>query len=433
MRKQAKYRMNDTSSKIGRWQGAGLLATTLLGTGVFILPQMTIAIAGNGALITWLVLTLAIIPVTLVFGRLAAKYPHAAGPAFFVEKAFGPIAGRTIGLLFLLIVPLGVPAAILMTFQFVEPLVELSSFSQLLCQLSVLLLLLVLNYRGIQVSAKLQFTLTLAIITVIVVLFGVSATSNSVTPNFNLVFNSENGLNINLIMAAAGIAFWSFLGVEAMTHLANDFKDPKKDLLPAMMIGTIWVGLIYLACTLLLLLFPSESDLAMVGTFNIILGDFGGGMGAQVIGILGITGGLASTNVYTASVSRLVWSFSNDRVLPGYFSKLNQHKVPVRALNLTLITMAVVLTLSFIFEQNLEDLIAWCNGIFVVIYFASMLAAIKLLERKNYPFILLGCLFCLMLGWGLGFRMIYAFILLFSTATLLWWQYTTQNKKLLTV
>ena len=92
---------------IGRWQGAGLMATTLLGTGVFILPQMTIEAAGSGALIAWLVLTLAIIPVTLVFGRLASVFPHAAGPAYFVEKAFGRTSGRTIGLLFLLVVPLG--------------------------------------------------------------------------------------------------------------------------------------------------------------------------------------------------------------------------------------------------------------------------------------------------------------------------------------
>ncbi len=65
------------------------MATTLLGTGVFILPQMTVAKAGSGALLAWALLTLAIIPVTLVFARLASRFPHAAGPAYFVERAFG--------------------------------------------------------------------------------------------------------------------------------------------------------------------------------------------------------------------------------------------------------------------------------------------------------------------------------------------------------
>jgi len=122
--------MKHIKGTIGRWQGAGLMATTLLGTGVFIHPQIAIATAGSAALLAWLLLTLAIIPVTLVFGRLASVFPHAAGPAYFVEKAFGRTAGRTIGLIFLLVVPLGAPAAILMTFQFVNALIPISGWSQ---------------------------------------------------------------------------------------------------------------------------------------------------------------------------------------------------------------------------------------------------------------------------------------------------------------
>jgi len=413
--------MNDKSNKIGRWQGAGLMATTLLGTGVFILPQMTIATAGHGALIAWLVLTLAIIPVTLVFGRLAAAFPHAAGPAYFVEKAFGASAGRTIGLLFLLVVPLGTAAAVLITFQFIDSLVKLSPTSQLLTQLSLLLVLFILNYRGIQVSAKLQFLLTLAIVAIVVILFGTS----SLQQNSAQVFAHREPLNLVTMLGAAGIAFWSFLGVEAMTHLANDFKNPKKDLIPAMMIGTLLVGIIYLACTLLLLMVPTSSELAMVGIFDQLLGGFG----AQIIGILGIAAGLSTVNVYTASVARLIWSFSNDGVLPGYFSKVNCHQVPVRALSVMLLTMAVVLTFTFVSGQDLEDLIAWSNGVFIIIYLASMMAAVKLLKSSNLPIIFLSCIFCLLLAWGIGERMVYALLLLIITAPLIHWQYKSNSSK----
>jgi amino acid efflux transporter len=93
--------MTSNHKKIGRWHGAGLLATTLLGTSVFILPQMTVDIAGPWALWAWALLTLAILPVALIFAKLSSRYPHAAGPAFFVEKAFGVTYGRTIGMIFL--------------------------------------------------------------------------------------------------------------------------------------------------------------------------------------------------------------------------------------------------------------------------------------------------------------------------------------------
>ncbi|RTR28874.1 L-methionine/branched-chain amino acid transporter [Shewanella atlantica] len=408
--------MNHIKGTIGRWQGAGLMATTLLGTGVFILPQMTIATAGSGALLAWLLLTLAIIPVTLVFGRLASAFPHAAGPAFFVEKAFGRTAGRTIGLIFLLVVPLGAPAAILMTFQFVNVLIPISGWSQVGIELGLLGLLFLLNFKGIHISAKLQFALTLAIVSVVVLMCGAGGMNIGKLEDFV----SGTSTDSTMVMAAAGIAFWSFLGVEAMTHLANDFKDPGKDMIPAMLLGTVLVGLVYLACTALLLLTSSElsSGLAMVTAFDRLFG----GYGAEVIGILGIAAGLATVNVYTASVSRLIWSFSREGVLPRYFDSLNSHHVPVRALSAVLLAMACVIVLTHVSGQELEHLIKWTNGVFVVIYLASMFAAAKLLSKRYLPLVCLGSLFCIMLGAALGVSMLYATVLIMLLAPLLWWQ-----------
>ena len=417
--------MDQIKGTIGRWQGAGLMATTLLGTGVFVLPQMTIATAGNDALFAWLLLTFAIIPVTLVFGRLAGAFPHAAGPAYFVEKAFGRTAGRSIGLIFLLVVPLGAPAAILMTFQFVEAIVPVSGWSEVAMQLGLLVVLFLLNYRGIHVSAKLQFVLTIAIVSVVALMFGAGGMNLHKLESISAGTSSDAGL----IMAAAGIAFWSFLGVEAMTHLANDFKDPNKDMIPAMMIGTVLVGVIYLACTGLLLMTQVDTGtgagLAMVASFDSLLG----GYGAQVIGILGIAGGLATVNVYTASVSRLLWSFSREGILPSYFASLNRHQVPVRALSAVLLAMALVIVLTYVSGQKLEHLMAWTNGVFVIIYLMSMLAAAKLLSKRYLPLVAIGSLFCIMLAFALGSSMLYALIMILVVAPILCWQKNYLSRK----
>lgn len=390
------------------------MATTLLGTGVFILPQMTLEKAGTSALWAWALLTLAIIPVTLVFGRLASRFPHAAGPAFFVEKAFGRTLGRSIGLIFLLVIPMGAPAAILMTFQFVTALLPLAGAELLVAQLLVIGLLWLANLKGLQVSAKAQFALTLGIVAVVLALFMALGVQHHAVelPDF------ESAWQTGPMMLAAGIAFWSFLGVEAMTHLAHDFREPEKDMIPAMMIGTVLVGLIYLGCTSLLWLVPSSTGVAMMGVFDALLG----GAGAQVIGVLGIAAGLATVNVYAGSAARLLWSFSREGIMPRYFQRLNDHGVPVRAQTAILGTMALVLTLVFVFKQDLEQLIAWSNGVFVIIYAMSMLAAWRLLGTSSRPWILLGLGFCIALGISLGERMAYAVLLLMLVLPLLWWQ-----------
>ncbi|GIU14766.1 L-methionine/branched-chain amino acid transporter [Shewanella glacialipiscicola] len=390
------------------------MATTLLGTGVFILPQMTIDKAQSGALVAWILLTLAIIPVALVFGRLASVFSHAAGPAYFVEKAFGRTAGRTIGLIFLLVVPMGAPAAILMTFQFVNALVPISGWSKVAVEVLVIFGLFLINLRGIQVSAKLQFGLTLCIVAVVVVLFS----ANSFQPDQLTILASHGMPEMPTVMMAAGIAFWSFLGIEAMTHLADDFRRPQQDMIPAMMMGTILVGVIYVACTLLLLLVPTDKSVAMIGVFDQLLG----GYGAQVIGILGIASGLATVNVYAASAARLVWSFSCEGILPRFFAVKNAHGVPIRALAALLSVMASVIVLTYISGQELEHLIAWSNSVFVVIYLMAMLAAAKLLPRHNWPLVALGCIFCVVLAFALGASMSYVLVLILVVAPFLWWQ-----------
>jgi amino acid efflux transporter len=414
--------MSQLSGTISRWQGAGLMATTLLGTGVFILPQMTIAIANSGAILAWALLTMAIIPITLVFARLASHFPHAAGPAYFVEKAFGNIAGRCIGLSFLLLIPMGSAAAILITFKFLYVLVPLTGIQELLAQLAMIALLLAINVKGIQVSAKLQFFLTLSILAIVVALL-IVAGFNSQPQKLSVILQDAE---FGPVLSAAGVAFWSFLGVEAMTHLANDFRDPKKDLVPAMMIGTILVGVIYIACTYLLIITPFESSLAMVDVFDQLLG----GYGAQVIGVLGAASGLAVVNVYSAGISRLIWSFSKEQVLPKYFDKLNQHQVPVRALVANLLTMALAIIFTYFSGQELEQLISWTNGVFVVIYSATMFAAVKLLSKKYLPLIACSLAFCVAVAISLGSSMIYAFIILVVLIPSLLWQrsHLTQNR-----
>lgn len=405
--------MSQTKHKIGKLQGIGLLTTTLLGSGVFILPQLTLDIAANGALWSWILLTLTIIPVAYVFGQLAAHFPHAGGPAHFVELAFGKVPGRTMGLIFLLVVPIGAPAGLMLTFQFVTPLIELIGIEFLLAQLLVLLGFFVINIKGIQVSAQLQFCLTV-IMTVLVLVLCIAMGFSEIDVNGLALqdYEMETGL------AAMAIAFWCFLGIEAVTHLANDFKHPQKDLVPSMVTGVLLVGAVYLGCTVLILAIPAQEKLAMITVFDTLLG----GNGALVIGILGIAGGLASVNVYVAGLSRLIWSFSREGVLPKYFSQQNQYDVPARALATLLSVMALALTLRFIFDLDLEKLIAWCNGVFVIMYLGSMLAAFRLLAKQHHVMVWFSCLFCLIMIWGLGWQMLYAIIMVSICAPLLWWQ-----------
>jgi amino acid efflux transporter len=416
---ERKHPMKATGG-IGRYQGAALLATTLLGTGVFILPQVSLQQAGGAAIGIWLVLTLLAVPITVIFGALAGAIPNAAGPAHFVGEAFGAVAGRVMGLLFLLVVPVGGSAALLMTWSFIEP--WFGAQYQLTGQLLFLGVLFALNRVGFQLSARLQLGLTLAIVAVVVLLLGAFFWQGAPLTAPGLELPAWSGIS-----AALALGFWSFLGVEAMTHLAQDFRDPARDMVPALLIGLLLVGLIYLGCSALLwaLAAPGES-LTMAQAFDRLCG----GAGQWVIGILGLCSGLATVNVYTASVARLTWSFSQQGVLPAWFQPLNRHQVPERALYLIIGLMAAVILGSSPFPQQLEALIGWVNGVFAVIYLASMLAALKLLPSRYRATAIVSALLCLGLMLTLGTLLWYAVAIMLLTTPLLWWQQHRQQRSL---
>lgn len=389
--------MTGLNKSITRWQGTGLLATTLLGTGVFILPQLTIAEAGDKALVAWLILIVAILPLGVVFAQLGKEYVSAAGPAHFVAQAFGTRYGQLTGILFLCVVPLGAPAALIMTLEFVKPLITLSALQSLLAELSILVLLFVLNVRGVKVSGVVQLGLTIAILGVVLMMMAAWATNTNIQPEA-----LQQGTNKGMINAF-GLAIWSFLGIEAVTHLSAEFKDVKRDFVPAVLSGLLIVGVIFLACTFLSTLAPKD-NLAMVGAYERLLGS----SGRWVIGGLGLAAGVATVNVYVLSLSRLTWTFSQEGLFPKSLQRLNNHQVPIFALLLVLLVCAGVLITSYLLELPFEMMIRWTNGVFVLIYFASMLAAWHLLKPKHRPAIVIGIAVCIAFAISLGSSMIYA-------------------------
>lgn len=406
---------------IGRLQGAGLLATTLLGTGVFILPGLTLTTAGGAAFWIWIVLTVLAVPVTLVFGQLAGTLPHAGGPAHFVQVAFGQAAGRVTGLLFLLVVPVGAAAALWMAWSFVEPWLGHDIWHALAAQYGFLILFYLLNRVGFQLSAKLQLALTLAIAVAVIALAALAMPQlHGTVPAW------PTTEEFPAIATAIALGFWSFLGVEAMTHLAQDFKDPERDMVPALLLGLSVVGVLYLLCTWLLWqLSPNPSaPLSMADAFGHLLGPIGTGL----IAALGLASSLAGVNVYTASVARLCGSFAEQGVLPRVLARKNAHQVPERALIFMLGLMAMLITGATVSGQQLADLISWVNGVFVFIYLASMAAAVRLLPKRFKPLALVSLGLCSLVVWTLGSSMSYAILLvLICTPCVLWQQARAPN------
>ena len=75
------------------WFSAG----TTLGSGWLFGAFVAVTIAGPAALVGWVLASILMTPIALVYAELGAMYPESGGPGRFARHAFGSLAGATFG------------------------------------------------------------------------------------------------------------------------------------------------------------------------------------------------------------------------------------------------------------------------------------------------------------------------------------------------
>lgn len=155
--------MNQLKQEITLLSGIGQLSTTLMGTGLFMIPAIAAGIAGHFSLWAWLILFVAVCPVALTFAALGKKYPSAGGTAFFVRKAYNARLERAVAWLFVSVIPVGVPAAVALAAGFLQQLLPAQFNNAILAQVLTVALLIGVNLAGTKSSGRLQTAIALSI------------------------------------------------------------------------------------------------------------------------------------------------------------------------------------------------------------------------------------------------------------------------------
>ena len=127
--------------------------------------------------------------------------------------------------------------------------------------------------------------------------------------------------------------------------------------------------------------------------------------------VIGYLACFASLNIYIQSFARLVWSQAQH--LPdGYLARLSANQIPRNALN-AVIGCCMLSTLGiYLLDINLDALIVYANGIFIIIYLLCMLAGCRLLTGRYRALAALGGVLCLLLLAMVGWKSLYAIIML---------------------
>lgn len=368
--------MSRLNQELSLLQGIGLLSTSLLGTGIFVVPALAATAAGGASLWAWVLLIALVLPVAFTFAQLGRNFPHAGGAPHLIGRAFGPRSERVSALLFLAALPVGLPAALNISTGFFQALFDMGRGEALAIQLATLGAMLWLGQRPAKASGMVQGAIAIAIIATVALIWWAGD-----LPHANQPLLPELTGSWHLMPAALGVMFWCFVGIEAFTHMGEEFKHPHRDFPLALLLGVLLAGLVYWACSLAVLSFHAYGDVTTdAASLPRMLDQLFGANARWLSALIGYLACFASMNVYMQGFARLIWSLADEGKLPRSLAQRNGHGVPARALLLVVVSCGVCVSLTALLDVSVDQLIRYANGNFVLIYLFSMAAGWVLLR-----------------------------------------------------
>ncbi|QSQ22390.1 amino acid permease [Pyxidicoccus parkwayensis] len=359
---------------LGLWQGVSLYVGSVLGSGVLVLPAIAAETAGPASVLAWLGLVLLSVPLALTYAALSRQRADAAGFSDAIERAFGPRWGAVAGWLFLAQVPMGTSVVALIAGEYGASVLGGGQDMAFAFGTVMVVTAYALNFVGLRVSATAQLV-TLAVIVLGLGLI-VGRALPEVQPQAFTPFFSKGPVAVGL---AAVQLFWAFVGWEAITPLAREFKDPR-DIWRASLLAVGIVALVYLPLAIVTIGAIGHGDGHGQTPLVLLAAKVFGPSASRVVGIAGLLLSFIPVNAYVAGTSRLAFALGERRQLPAWLGVTSASGTPHRALAALLTVVLVALSATWLGRLRIADLLPFSTSSFLATYVLSMAAAVKLLK-----------------------------------------------------
>ena len=358
-----------------------LYVSSVLGSGILVLPGLAAQIAGPASLLAWALLAVATLPFALTFAQLSARRPEAGGIYGFAREAFGrPVAIAT-GWLFAAWQYTGAPAVALIAASYLGFAFPLSRAVTYALAFAILLAAFLVNYRGITFSNRVQLAVIASIVGLIAVVVAVAAPSVR-AENFRPFFAHGTAA----VGTAAALIFWSFLGYENVSNVAEEFEDPRRDFRRAVYRAAAIVGLLYCAVGVATVGTASYRAGGSVAPFAALLEGVLGPAAAAGTALLAVFIVFGVVNAYTTGMSRVTVATARDGGFPAAMARLDPRTgAPRTALLVVLGGIAASLAIFYAIDISLTVALLLASGAAIAVYVIGCAAGARLYARAAPP------------------------------------------------
>lgn len=336
--------MEELERDLGLFSVLAISIGAMIGSGIFILPALALEIAGPAVILAYLLAGFLVVPAALSKSEMATAMPEAGGTYIYIERGMGPLLGTVAGvgtwfsLSFKSALALvgGVPYLLLLLDLPLKPVA-----------LTLAGVLILINIFGAKQTGRLQLAIVMVMLAALA-WFAVGSAPNVQEANYSGFFDrGASGL-----FAATGLVFVSYAGVTKVASVAEEVKEPDRNLPLGILGSLVFTTVLYVAIvsvvvgvvdaqqvtgSLTPIAVAAEATLGQFGVITIIL--------AAILALI------STANAGILSSSRYPFAMSRDQLAPPIFSTVSeQFDTPVAAITLTGAVLLVLIAFVPVLE-----------------------------------------------------------------------------------
>jgi APA family basic amino acid/polyamine antiporter/amino acid efflux transporter len=367
--------MLELKKTIGKWALLLITLNAILGTGIFFLPAIGAKYAGPASILSWIIMSIVAIAISMYFAELISMFPKSGGVYEYIKKAYGEFYSFIFGWTAWIIANITIAMLIVGSLFYLFPGQPL--FFNLGFSIAAILFFNYVSYRGTDISKKMLVffgVMTLIALFALIIPGIPSVNMNNFDPFFVMP--------IPLVFLAIYFVSETFFGWETATYLSEEVKNARK-VMPKML---IWTTIIIAAISLLLVFVSigtvghetfGQQDTPLVFLSNVFFGSEFSKIFAIIV-FIPLIGTAAS---WIVSSPRLLYAMSRDKVLIRSFQKIHKkYRTPHNAIIFQTVVTCFVTIVGF---ASYMDLLSLLIPLVLILYSVVLLSFVKL--RRTMP------------------------------------------------
>ena len=371
--------------RMGLVAATAMSVTIVVGAGLLTLPGLSYAQAGRLGHLPWLLMSVLMLPLLAVFAFFARRHPSAGGVVGYIRLSLGPRLGAASEAIVIGTSSLGLPAIALIGATYLQQ--TLPGLPVAVTAIGMVTIGLLFGMFGLRVSGAVQTAIATLIVLGLLGLcagYWLHAPSDTGPDVFPPAGNGVLPMDALLgVLSALPLVLFAYTGWEITAFLAEDMRDPARNLPRSIWASFVIVTLLYVFVAWTVASAATADDGWRFAPIARLAESWLGVAGLRLTGIIATLLILANVTGAFLSTSRALFSAGRDGLLPQALAQVDGRGLPVRAMLTGWVLYVVVILVTQTSGLGVETLLQLAGQNFFVLYLLAAMGYTRLQQRTG--------------------------------------------------